>query len=207
MTTDPLASNDLVLMSRFYPPHLCDAYLRTLVEEVNWSDDYYMAFGRRISIPRLQAWYAEEGIRYSYSNNLLQTQAWIDPLTQIKRQVEHAVQRPFNSVLLTYYRDGTDSVSWHADDEAELGGEPYIASLSLGASRDLHYRHRREQIHGSLTLHHGDLLLMRPGFQYNWEHCVPEQSDIAGPRINLTFRLVTAEFVPGRPFPPAQQAS
>ena len=190
MPCNPFKSQDLMLLNRFYTPAQCQAFLHALLVSVNWSEDYYVAFDRRIDIPRRQAWYADAGIRYSYSNNLLQTQAWIPPLDQIKQQVELAVQQAFNSVLLTYYRHGEDSVSWHADDEAELGAQPWIASLSLGASREFHYRHRHGKTHGHLSLHDGDLLLMRPAFQHNWEHCVPEQPGINSPRINLTFRQV-----------------
>lgn len=207
MPTTPFETQDLVLLNGYYPRHLSQSYLHTLIEDVNWSDDFYLAFGRRIEIPRLQAWYADEGIRYSYSNNLLKTQPWLEPLREIKQQVERVAEKQFNSVLLTYYRNGDDSVSWHADDEAELGSQPYIASLSLGASRELHYRHKREAVHGSVTLHSGDLLLMRPDFQFDWEHCVPTEPHIAEPRINLTFRAVTAVTVPDRPAPAALSAS
>jgi len=190
MLTDPIDFDDLVLFKAFYPPAQCKEYLHELITKVDWSDDYYIAFGRRIDIPRQQAWYADEGIRYSYSNNLLQTQAWISPLVEIKQQIESTLGHSFNSVLLTYYRNGEDSVSWHADDEAELGSDPWIASLSLGASRDFLYCHRHQEVRKQLTLHSGDLLLMHPAFQHNWEHCVPEQPEVNGPRINLTFRRV-----------------
>lgn len=190
MPTNPFASRDLMLLNHFYGPQQCEDYLQTLIETVRWSDDHYIAFGRRIDIPRLQAWFADEGIRYSYSNNLLTTQPWIAPLLEIKQKVEEATRHRYNSVLLTYYRDGADSVSWHADDEAELGRQPYIASLSLGASRELHYRHKQEGVSGSIVLASGDLLFMRPGFQFDWEHSVPAQDGVTRPRINLTFRAV-----------------
>lgn len=190
MPHTPFESHDLIMLNQFFSAQYCESYLQALIEGVKWSDDYYMAFGRRIEIPRRQAWYADTGIRYSYSNNLLQTQAWIEPLTEIRQQVEKETQRRFNSVLLTHYRNGMDSVSWHADDEEELGRQPYIASLSLGASRKLHYRHKKENISGSITLHSGDLLFMRPGFQFDWEHSIPAEPVITQPRINLTFRAV-----------------
>jgi alkylated DNA repair dioxygenase AlkB len=37
--------------------------------------------------------------------------------------------------LINYYRDGKDRVAWHSDDEKELGINPVIASVSLGAER------------------------------------------------------------------------
>lgn len=191
MSFTPFESHDLILLKDYYSAQTCEEYLHILMKTVNWSDDYYIAFDRKIDIPRLQAWYADTDIHYSYSNNLLTTQAWISPLSEIKQDIELTSQHQFNSVLLTCYRNGKDSVSWHKDDEAELGKKPYIASLSLGASRELHYRHKSDKTSGSITLHSGDLLLMQPEFQHNWEHSVPAQPDIDAVRINLTFRAVT----------------
>jgi alkylated DNA repair dioxygenase AlkB len=184
------ARGDLLLMGKLYSPKKCASLLATLITEVQWNDDYCIVLGRRFNIPRLQAWYADEGIQYNYSNNLLKTQPWIKILLQIKHDVQQKTGHEFNSVLVTYYRDGNDYVSWHADDEAELGADPVIASLSLGATREFQFRHKLEGITGSIHINEGELLLMRPGFQANWEHCIPGEPTIIEPRINLTFRKV-----------------
>jgi alkylated DNA repair dioxygenase AlkB len=207
MQFTPFHTGDLVLLNNFYTPQMCNDYLYSLLESVSWSDDYYEAYGRRVNIPRLQAWYADSGIHYSYSNNLLDRLDWIPPLSEIKQHVEQETQQNFNSVLLTYYRDGNDSLSWHADDEAELGPLPYILSLSLGASRDMHFRHKRYITNGKITLNKGDLLLMRPRFQLDWEHSVPAQPEVQEPRINLTFRNVIPVSVQDRLAPAVQKAS
>lgn len=190
MTGSPLQSNDLQLMKRVYPAQQCAAYLSSLMHGIRWHEDHFVVSGRRFEIPRLQAWYADEGIEYNYSNNLLKNQPWVEPLLEIKRHVEARVDHAFNSVLLTCYRDGHDHVTWHADDERELGERPVIASLSLGATRQFQYRRKSDGTVGKLFLEDGDLLLMRPGFQFHWEHCVPREAAIAAPRINLTFRRV-----------------
>jgi alkylated DNA repair dioxygenase AlkB len=49
----------------------------------------------------------------------------------------------FNSVLLNDYRNGNDSVAWHADDEPELGLNPVIASVSFGQARRFDVRHKQ----------------------------------------------------------------
>lgn len=192
MIDDPFASAALQLLPGQWPADQAHRWLHELIAGVEWSDDYYLAFGRRIPIPRLQAWYADPGIRYSYSNNLLPTLPWRAPLSEIRQHCENAAGHSFNSVLVTYYRDHNDSVSWHADDESELGDEPVIASLSLGAQREMHYRHKTSGRVGAVTLKSGDLLVMYPEFQHQWEHCVPSARDPSGPRINLTYRRVIA---------------
>ena len=186
----PLTSGDLSLMGKLYSVEQCKSLLATLMTTIKWNEDYYIAFGRRFDVPRLQAWYADEGIQYSYSNNLLKTQPWLETLLQIKQDIQQKTGYEFNSVLVTFYRNGNDYVTWHADDEDELGTDPVIASFSLGATRQFQFRHKHNELIGNVFLGDGDLLLMRPNFQADWEHCVPCEPDISAPRINLTFRKV-----------------
>ena len=186
----PFTCGDLALLGKLYSSEKSASLLASLITTIQWNEDYCVVFGRRFQIPRLQAWYADEGIQYSYSNNLLKNQSWLDTLIDIKHDVEQITGHPFNSVLVTYYRNGDDHVNWHADDEDELGSEPVIASLSLGATREFQFRHKRDDIMDSVLLYDGDLLLMRPGFQADWEHRVPSEPLITRPRINLTFRTV-----------------
>ena len=101
--------------------------------------------------------------------------------------------RPFNCVLLNLYRDGQDSMGWHSDDEPELGPDPSVASLSLGATRRFQLRRRRDRrTRVDLDLRHGSLLVMGPPTQAHWQHAVPKRPKAsgAGPRVNLTFRYI-----------------
>ena len=186
----PFANGDLSLIGKLYSSEQCKTLLAELKTTIKWNDDYCVVFGRRFDIPRLQAWYADEGIQYNYSNNLLQTQPWLASLFDIKKDIQQNTGHEFNSVLVTFYRHGNDHVTWHADDEEELGAEPVIASLSLGATRSFQFRHKHDNVFGNILLNDGDLLLMRPRFQADWEHCVPSEPSVSKPRINLTFRKV-----------------
>jgi alkylated DNA repair dioxygenase AlkB len=94
-------------------------------------------------------------------------------------------------VLLNLYRDGRDGMGWHADDEPELGAEPVIASVSLGATRRFVLRHRRRRDQKiELLLPGGSLLVMHGATQNCWVHAVPKTARPVGERINLTFRRV-----------------
>lgn len=174
---------------RLYPLAKTQALLQELIRTIEWQQDFE-AFGRRFDVPRLQAWYADKGVHYRYSDNKLESHDWTPLLRFIKKDVEKRSGYGFNSVLLTFYRDGDDHVNWHADDEPELGVEPVIASLSLGACREFQFRHTQRDDCGSLQLQDGELLVMLPGFQQNWQHRIPPQPGISDPRINLTFRQV-----------------
>ena len=112
-------------------------------------------------------------------------------LSWVKRTVEEYVDAAFNSVLLNLYRDQSDRMGWHSDDEPELGPAPVIASVSLGATRRLLLRHRRDRsVRLSLDLTHGSLLLMEPPLQAFWQHSVAKTRRAVGARINLTWRSV-----------------
>ena len=189
-TSAEVIEDDLfTLLGRFLSAEESRSLLDSLQQQVIWQNTF-MAFGRKFDVPRLQAWYADAGIHYRYSDNMLHSHEWIEPLLSLKQDIEKLTGHSFNSVLVTHYRDGNDHVSWHADDEAELGEQPVIASLSLGYSREFQYRHKYINERGSMTLHDGELLVMHPVFQHDWEHCVPVEKDVVLPRMNLTFRNV-----------------
>lgn len=174
---------------KLYATSKSQSLLQQLIREIAWQQDF-IAYGRRFNVPRMQAWHADPGVHYRYADNKLASHTWTPLLLAIKQDVENQSGYDFNSVLLTYYRDGRDHVNWHADDEAELGEAPVIASLSLGATREFQYRKTRGNERGSLQLQDGELLVMRPLFQQQWQHRVPVQAHIQGQRINLTFRRV-----------------
>jgi alkylated DNA repair dioxygenase AlkB len=153
---------------------------------IDWRQETATLMGRRVAIPRLTAWHGAAG--YVYSGIRLTPAPWTPPLLELKALAEHLAGQPFNSVLLNLYRDGRDSVSWHADNEPGLGRDPVIASISLGAVRRFQLKHRREPHRLSLDLPHGTCLLMAGPTQHHWLHQLPKTAREVGPRINLTFR-------------------
>lgn len=185
-----VACDELELIENFFDAEDCDRFLAYFLHRHHWPDNRYEFAGRQFILPRLQTWHADAGIRYSYSNNLLVTRPWTEPLSAIRRKVENRLAYRFNSVLVNHYRNGDDFVGWHADNEPELGESPLIASLSFGAARPLAFRCKNSREAGQLVLPGGSLLLMRPPFQSHWQHSVPRDSRIGTARINLTFRKV-----------------
>ncbi|AMK79017.1 MULTISPECIES: alpha-ketoglutarate-dependent dioxygenase AlkB family protein [Methylomonas] len=184
------ANKELRVIEHFYDAAESDSIYRRLLLEQNWPDNRYSVAGREFMLPRLQTWHADPGISYSYSNNLLQTRSWTPLLSDIRQKIEHFLNFSFNSVLVNLYRNGEDYVGWHADNEAELGERPFIASLTLGATRRFAFRHKKTAENGSILLGSGTLLVMQPDFQHHWLHSIPIDSELTQGRINLTFRKV-----------------
>jgi alkylated DNA repair dioxygenase AlkB len=172
-----------------------DALERHLRDELPWEQPALRLHGRQLPMPRLCCWVADAGCAYRYSGQTHQPRPWTPPLLELGQLLEKALGWRFNSVLLNRYRNGDDAMGWHADDEAALGWEAPIASLSLGASRSLRFRPSPGGVAAgrpplSVELADGDLLVMDPPTQRHWQHALPRRRRVACERINLTFRMV-----------------
>ena len=180
---------DIVIQADFFTAGESARIFEQLKAQIRWRQDV-MRFGRRnVPQPRLTAWYGDEGKTYVYSGIRNHPLPWTPPLLALKAKAEGFAESAFNSVLLNYYRDGGDSVGWHADNEPELGERPVIASLSLGAMRTFELRQRTTGKLVKLPLTSGSILLMRGTTQQHWLHRVPKEPGSAS-RINLTFRFI-----------------
>lgn len=158
---------------------------------IDWRSEEVLIFGRRVPVPRQVAWHGDPGAHYLYSGTPHLPQPWTPALLRVRDRVTHLTGEAFNAVLLNLYRDGRDGMGWHADDEPELGRNPVIASVSLGATRRFCLRHRRRrELKLDLPLPHGSLLLMSGATQHHWVHALPKTRAAVGERINLTFRRV-----------------
>ncbi len=181
----------------FYPAFFsapeADRLLRELRDSTAWQQDTMKMFGKTMNLPRLTAWYGDEGTRYTYSGIENVPLPWTPSLLVVKRAVEPPSGVVFNSVLLNRYRTGKDSVNWHADDEPEFGERPVIASVSFGGNRTFQLRHKKQkELKAKVELTHGSLLIMRGGTQANWVHQVPKTARPVEERLNLTFRAIVA---------------
>lgn len=170
---------------------LPDGLMHRLVTELAWEQPEIRLFGRWHRIPRLQHWCADEGVSYRYSGRTLPAAPWSGELHRLRQTTEQLTGLAFNSVLVNLYRDGNDAMGWHADDEAELGPTPWIASWSFGASRDFCLRRKGESRTGHrIALEDSTLLLMSPAIQQRWQHALPRRQRVTQARLNLTFRQV-----------------
>ena len=194
-TTVALVDGEAFLIPHLFTRECADAYLAALLEGVAWEQPIIRIRGQRVASPRLSAWYGDPGARYAYSGLSLEPLSWSALLAEIKREVENASESTFNSVLANLYRDGSDSMGWHSDDEPELGERPVIASASFGAARRFRLRHRqRSELEPvAVTLTHGSLLVMKGETQSHWKHQIPKTRKVSDPRVNLTFRTIIHE--------------
>jgi alkylated DNA repair dioxygenase AlkB len=166
-----------------------------LAAELPLRTDTFAMFGRRVAVPRLIAWHGDPECRYRYSGQTYEPAPWTPGLARLRAILCARTGVAWNAVLANYYRDGNDSVGWHADDERELGPTPEdiaIASLSLGATRRFVMRHRARGTRRVIDLCDGSLLVMRGTTQKHWRHALPKTAAHVAPRLNLTFRVIRA---------------
>jgi alkylated DNA repair dioxygenase AlkB len=164
-----------------------------LLRELSWEQRHIVLFGKRILQPRLIAWAGE--LPYRYSGQTLEPRPWPQALRpqlqELCARVASQAGTPFNHVLINRYRDGSDSMGYHADSEPELGAAPVVATLSLGATRRFQLRLARAA-RGSraltLPLLGASLLIMGGTCQRHYRHAVARESGVVGERISLTFR-------------------
>jgi alkylated DNA repair dioxygenase AlkB len=154
-----------------------DRLFEDVLSSRSWEQRSRRMYDQRVREPRLTApWSAESG----------------EPLRppvleEIRQSLSNRYGRRFDSVGFNLYRDGRDSVAWHADRIPEEIEAPIVALLSLGEPRRFLLRPKGGGRSHTFLLGRGDLLVTGGNTQRTWEHSVPKVAR-AGPRISLAYR-------------------
>lgn len=190
-TTIALKDAKISYDEHFLSHNEASTYFDVLRKETDWQQDSIKVFGKKYDQPRLTALFANNKNPYTYSNITMHPTPFSPVLLEIKSKIEKTLNQTFTTCLLNLYRNGQDSNGWHADNEKELGKNPVIASVSLGAERLFHMKHRTDKTQKlRLNLAHGSLLVMSGSTQHYWLHQIPKTKKNVGERINLTFRII-----------------
>jgi alkylated DNA repair dioxygenase AlkB len=95
--------------------------------------------------------------------------------------------REFDSVGFNLYRNGSDSVAWHADRIPKAIEAPIVVLVSLGEPRRFLLKPKEGGQSRAFFLGEGDLLVTGGNTQRTWLHSVPKVKR-AGPRISVAYR-------------------
>ena len=178
----------------YYPNFLATAARAALLQQLLRLDSFQqneiVLFGKKIKVPRLEAYYALNGEQYGYSGQQLQAEKFPLFLDELRLEVQKRTGNKYNALLINYYRDGQDSNGWHADNEKTLGPNPSIASISLGAERTFELKHLSTGQKKSVLLADGSLLHMHGPLQHHYKHQLPKKRALTEARLNLTFRWI-----------------
>ncbi|MDB4020751.1 alpha-ketoglutarate-dependent dioxygenase AlkB [Litorivicinus sp.] len=182
----------------FVSPKLIENIHEELSESIDWQQGQVSLFGNDFDEPRLTSW--QGVVTYQYSGRKLGPSPWTPAIDELRFMLEACLHkwgigtaRGLNHCLLNCYRNGQDGMGWHRDDEASLGLNPVICSVSFGAKRRFAVRPRLDPKRSEwlvFELGEGDLLVMCGETQTHWEHALLKTKKMIGPRFNLTFRSV-----------------
>ena len=126
--------------------------------------------------------------RLTSSWNLASGQPLQPPiLEEIRVLLTERYGRKFDSVGFNLYRDGRDSVAWHADRLPKQVDTPIVVLVSLGEPRRFLLKPRTGGTSRAFFLGEGDLLVTGGNTQRTWLHAVPKVKQ-AGPRISIAYR-------------------
>jgi alkylated DNA repair dioxygenase AlkB len=189
----PMQDAEVTYFPQFLDSQLADYYFARITDSLAWRHEYIKIYGKRVKIPRLQAWYGDPEAIYRYSGLSMLPLPWTKELDELKVICQKSCNTTFNSVLANLYRNGLDSMGQHADNEPELGDNPVIASISLGQTRHFDFRHNTSKEKVRIALDHGSLLIMSGATQKHWQHCITKSQKPMSKRINLTFRRIIAD--------------
>lgn len=197
-TSFPVGSTDLgsgcmiVFQPRAFKQSDSQQTYKILKDEVHWRHKEVVIYGKKVMQPRQVAYMAgDTSLSYTYSHTKMQPDDWHPQVAQIKAKLQEIAGVEFNSCLLNLYRDGSDHMGWHSDNEKLYGDDPTIGSVSFGATRRFLLRQNSDHSNKwACELASGDVLVMKGSTQQHWTHSIPKMLRVSQPRINLTFRQI-----------------
>lgn len=147
-----------------------------LMQAVPWCAHRRWMYDRMVDEPRLSRWYSR--------GEALPDRA----LARFRVAAGRRYGVRFAAMGLNFYRDGSDSVAFHADRELRHLDDTLVAILTLGAARPFLLRPAGGGRSIDLRPSSGDLLVMGGRCQETWEHAVPKVGRGAGARLSVSVR-------------------
>jgi len=183
-----------------FSPKQCESYFEKVRDGTEWQQPE----GPNGPVPRKTAWMVKRGCTctYRYGGLEVPPQEFPPWMMELLRSAMPlcgitAPQDWPDSCNLNLYDDGGMSVGWHSDDEKLFQGnyrDIQIISLSFGQKRRfelrLNWPEEGEKRVSKVVLGSGDIMTMEGMLQKHFQHRVPKEGHVEGPRINLTWRWV-----------------
>lgn len=159
---------------------------------------------QRDGAPRRECWFNPYGRDYTYGTGdyartykahpMVETgPSWL--VIEIIRQLNAVTGARYDCCFVNGYEHGRQHLGWHADDSPEMDGNHPIATVSLGAEREIWFRQTPMSQNANILstekrlLANGSAAIMHAGMQSSWQHRIPKSSVVdCGPRISFTCR-------------------
>ena len=129
---------------------------------------------------------------YTYSNTTHMPKPFANNtyLTKLLSYVEIVYpEAKFNSAMVHRYSSGEMHIPMHSDSETEIADDSSIITISLGDTRTFNFQEKESSFKSSVSLHHGDSLIMTKSSQTFFSHGIPTEKS-KDLRISITLRLL-----------------
>ncbi len=185
-----------ILVRSYLTPGQQKKLIEELSSQVVYRRDTFNILGKTCTPTRNVATMGDAGLNFSYTGVDVETQEWTPEIQRLAERLHGEWARsvepvPINAAHINRY-EGPDKLGYHRDKENDALYRT-VYSVSLGATRDFFIRPVSGAKLGDtikVSLRSGDLLIMYPGMQQHWKHCVPPRPRSTGVRWNLTFRTL-----------------
>lgn len=143
----------------------------------------FKMFGRECEMKRLQQVYGQD---YVFSGVVHKSEPIPENFKCLIDYFSKKYSRNYNMVLVNWYRDGNDSISFHTDNEKKIKPDSEIITISLGTERD--FVIKNSEIKKVINMENNSFLTMGGKFQKQFQHSVPPRKKITKERISITLR-------------------
>lgn len=173
----------------FLTPAEADEYLRYGSEKLDLeTEPLVKVFGRDSVCHRRVGFFSETASGYAFAGQIAKTRGFPDKIRDLVAKTNELLSTDFDSILVNHYRDGSDNIGAHSDDERGLS-HGTVAAISVGAERVLRIRRKSDKARVvDIPMPHGSLTVMEGKAQKIWTHEVPTAKRIKGGRVSYTLR-------------------
>lgn len=149
-------------------------------------------FNKTYKLPR---WNQAYGVDYKFSGIIEKAKPITEQLQKYldwanNNEIQHKRNGNLNGILINWYKNGEDYISWHSDNETELDPNSPIYTISLGSTRTFKIREKENHLNvTNFELNHNDFLIMGgKDFQKKYQHHLPKRKKCVDSRISITIR-------------------
>lgn len=173
----------------FLSPSEADHYFKYGSEELDLeTEPLVKIFGRDCVCHRRVGFFSQTSSGYAFAGQISRTRGYPDGIRDLTLRVNDYIKTDFDSILVNHYRDGSDNIGAHSDDERGLS-HGTVAVVSVGATRVLRIRTKSDKKRLiDIPMPHGSLLVMEGKAQKIWTHEVPTAKKIKEGRVSYTLR-------------------
>ena len=170
-------------------------------------------FGRKCTEPRdVVGFPAAPGLCHAYSGKQVECAYMPAVVREMLDYMNARTGASYNFALVNRYRDHTDSIGFHHDDERNLDTTHPVVSLSFGAARTFVLKPAAASAKGrralmripkplaqthKILLEHGSAFMMAQDTNRAFKHGVPKSRRKCGERVSVTFFRVESKCLDG----------